>query len=58
LGTAIPAISNEFQSFGDIAWYEAGFLLPLCMLQLTFGRVYVSSSPEPAPTHTPNLLGL
>ena len=33
-------ISKEFNSFGDISWYEAGFLLPLCMLQLTFGRVY------------------
>ena len=42
LGTATPAITNEFNSFGDIAWYEAGFLLPLCMLQLSFGRVYVS----------------
>lgn len=42
LGTAVPSISNEFQSFGDISWYEAGFLLPLCVLQLTFERVYVS----------------
>lgn len=40
LGTAIPSISAEFDSFGDIAWYEAGFLLPLCMLALTFGRIY------------------
>lgn len=37
LGTAIPSISNEFDSFGDISWYESGFLLPLCMLQLSFG---------------------
>lgn len=42
MGTAIPAITNDFHSFEDIAWYEAGFLLPLCMLQLSFGRVYVS----------------
>ncbi|KAI1877339.1 hypothetical protein JX265_003347 [Neoarthrinium moseri] len=39
IGTAIPAISQEFKSFGDIAWYEAGFLLPLCVLQLPFGLV-------------------
>ena len=44
LGTAIPAISNEFRSFGDIAWYEAGFPLPLCTLQLSFGRILVSSA--------------
>ncbi|KAL9616875.1 MAG: hypothetical protein Q9160_008297 [Pyrenula sp. 1 TL-2023] len=40
IGTAIPTISNDFNSFGDIAWYEAGFLLPLCILQLSFGLVY------------------
>ncbi len=40
IGTAIPVITNEFDSFGDVAWYEAGFLLPLCALQLSFGRVY------------------
>ncbi|THW80086.1 MFS general substrate transporter [Aureobasidium pullulans] len=40
IGTAIPAISNQFNSFGDIAWYESGFLLPLCALQLSFGLVY------------------
>lgn len=41
LGTAVPQITNEFNSFGDISWYEAGFLLPLCMLQLSFGLLYV-----------------
>lgn len=40
IGTAIPTISSYFDSFGDIGWYESGFLLPLCILQLSFGRVY------------------
>ncbi|KAL6721753.1 hypothetical protein ACLMJK_000858 [Lecanora helva] len=40
IGTAIPTISSDFNSFGDIAWYESGFLLPLCVFQLSFGRVY------------------
>ncbi|KAF7534156.1 hypothetical protein G7054_g6501 [Neopestalotiopsis clavispora] len=40
IGTAIPTISADFNSFGDIAWYESGFLLPLCVLQLPFGLVY------------------
>ncbi|KAJ3499582.1 hypothetical protein NLG97_g212 [Lecanicillium saksenae] len=39
IGTAIPSISAEFNSFGDIAWYESAFLLPLCVLQLSFGLV-------------------
>jgi MFS family permease len=33
-------ITQQFNSFGDIAWYEAGFLLPFCLLQLALGRVY------------------
>lgn len=40
IGTAVPTISKDFNSFGDIAWYEAGFLFPLCVFQLTFGRIY------------------
>lgn len=40
IGTAVPTISKQFDSFGDIAWYESGFLLPLCVLQLSFGRIY------------------
>jgi MFS family permease len=40
IGTAVPTISEQFNSFGDIGWYEAGFLLPFCVLQLSFGRIY------------------
>ncbi|KAK2612804.1 hypothetical protein QQS21_001256 [Conoideocrella luteorostrata] len=40
IGTAIPSISAQFNSFGDIAWYESAFLLPLCVLQLSFGLVF------------------
>jgi MFS family permease len=40
IGTAIPAISRQFNSFGDISWYESGFLLPLSAFQLSFGLVY------------------
>jgi MFS family permease len=36
----VPTITKQFDSFGDIAWYEAGFLLPFCVLQLSFGRIY------------------
>ena len=40
VGTAVPSITKQFNSFGDIAWYEAAFLLPLSALQLSFGRIY------------------
>ncbi|KAF5024487.1 hypothetical protein F66182_3427 [Fusarium sp. NRRL 66182] len=40
IGTAIPTISADFDSFGDIAWYESAFLLPLCVVQSSFGLVF------------------
>ncbi|KAE9962055.1 hypothetical protein EG328_001049 [Venturia inaequalis] len=40
VSVAIPAISNEFKSFGDIAWYEAAFLLTLSVAQLPMGKIY------------------
>ena len=41
IGVAIPAISDDFGSFSDIAWYEASYLLSFCALQLPIGRLYV-----------------
>lgn len=40
IGTAIPSITAEFKSFGDVSWYESSFLLALCVLQLSFGLVF------------------
>ncbi|MCJ1309067.1 hypothetical protein MMC25_002722 [Agyrium rufum] len=40
IGVAIPAISNEFESFGDISWYEAAFLLTFAVTQLPMGIVF------------------
>jgi len=40
IGVAIPAISNEFKSFGDISWYETAFLLTLCVCQLPMGKIF------------------
>ncbi|MCJ1316008.1 hypothetical protein MMC15_001328 [Xylographa vitiligo] len=40
IGVAIPAISNEFNSFGDISWYEAAFLLTFAVTQLPMGKVF------------------
>jgi hypothetical protein len=42
-----PSLVQQYQlsvadldSFGDIAWYESAFFLPLCILQLSFGLVF------------------
>jgi len=40
IGTAIPAITNEFRSVGDIGWYGSAYQLTTAASQLVFGRVY------------------
>ncbi len=41
VGVAVPTISNEFNSFGDISWYESAYLLTFCAFQLPMGKIYV-----------------
>ncbi|KAI1170122.1 major facilitator superfamily domain-containing protein [Nemania sp. FL0916] len=38
--TAIPAITNEFDSLPDVGWYGAVYLLTSCAFQLLFGKLY------------------
>ena len=40
LSTAIPRITDEFNSLGDIGWYGSGYLLTTAAFQLLFGRIY------------------
>jgi hypothetical protein len=40
IGTAIPAITSDFHSLNDIAWYGSAYLLTLTALQPTFGKLY------------------
>ncbi|KAF7543739.1 hypothetical protein G7Z17_g10503 [Cylindrodendrum hubeiense] len=40
LSTAIPAITNEFNSLGDIGWYGSAYMLTTAAFQLVFGRIY------------------
>ncbi|KAG9781340.1 MFS transporter, partial [Aureobasidium melanogenum] len=46
IATALPKITDHFQSFGDTGWYNAAFLLPSTALQLFFGRMYTFYSPK------------
>ncbi|KAI0101952.1 MFS transporter [Hypoxylon sp. NC0597] len=41
LATAIPRITNEFNSLDDVAWYGSSYLFAVCALQLMFGKFYV-----------------
>jgi MFS family permease len=38
--TAIPKITDDFRSAGDIGWYGSAFFLTSCAFQLFLGKVY------------------
>ena len=40
ISTAIPKITDEFNSISDIGWYGSSYLLTTTALQPTFGRIY------------------
>jgi hypothetical protein len=38
IATAIPKITDRFNSLGDVGWYGSSYLLTTCALQLFFGK--------------------
>ncbi|KAF2149693.1 MFS general substrate transporter [Myriangium duriaei CBS 260.36] len=40
IGTAIPSITNDFHSLGDVGWYGSAYLVTSSAFQLLFGRIY------------------
>lgn len=38
IATAIPKITDRFNSLGDVGWYGSSYLLTACALQLFFGK--------------------
>ncbi|KAE9364969.1 MFS general substrate transporter [Stipitochalara longipes BDJ] len=38
--TAIPEITNEFNSLSDVGWYGSAYLITCCAFQLLFGKMY------------------
>ncbi|GIJ89394.1 hypothetical protein Asppvi_008334 [Aspergillus pseudoviridinutans] len=40
VATAVPTISNYFDSFKDVNWYGSAFLLALCATQPLAGKLY------------------
>jgi len=46
LGTAIPQITDDFHSVGDVGWYGAAYLLTASAFQLIYGRIYTFYSPK------------
>ncbi|KAI6893441.1 MFS general substrate transporter [Hortaea werneckii] len=46
VATAIPAITNEFDSLQDIGWYGSAYMLTASCFQLLFGRIYTFYTPK------------
>ena len=46
IATAIPAITDDFHSLGDVGWYGSAYMLTVCGFQLFFGRVYTFYNPQ------------
>ncbi|KAF7904714.1 hypothetical protein EAF00_002048 [Botryotinia globosa] len=40
LSTAIPAITNEFNTLEDIGWYASAYLVTSCAAQMVCGKIY------------------
>ena len=40
IGTAIPYITDEFNSPADVGWYGSAYLLTSCAFQPTYGRIF------------------
>ncbi|KND88271.1 putative HC-toxin efflux carrier TOXA, partial [Tolypocladium ophioglossoides CBS 100239] len=46
VATAIPRITDEFNSFGDIGWYAGAYALSGCAMQLPLGPFYSFYPPK------------
>lgn len=46
VATAIPQITNDFNSLDDVGWYASAFMLTASAFQLLFGRIYTFYSPK------------
>src|SRR3569833_3084465 len=40
VASAVPRITDEFHSLGDIGWYASAYMLTTSAAQLLFGRIY------------------
>lgn len=43
VATAIPQITDDFHSPGDVGWFGSAYLLTSCAFQPTYGRIFAHS---------------
>ncbi|KAF2429316.1 MFS general substrate transporter [Tothia fuscella] len=53
IATAIPRITSQFGSVGDIAWYGSAYSFAMCALQPTSGKLFASFSMKVSRVVTP-----
>ncbi|KAL8953629.1 MAG: hypothetical protein Q9222_000515 [Ikaeria aurantiellina] len=46
IGVAIPSITDDFNSLGDVGWYGSAYLLTSCAFMLLMGKVYTFANPK------------
>ena len=46
IGVAIPRITDQFDSLGDVGWYGSAYLLTACAFMLLMGKVYTFVNPK------------
>jgi EmrB/QacA subfamily drug resistance transporter len=46
VGVAVPSITDEFHSLGDVGWYGSAYLLTSCSFMLLIGKVYTFANPK------------
>ena len=46
IGVAIPRITDEFNSLGDVGWYGSAYLLTSCGFMLLMGKIYTFANPK------------
>ncbi|KAF2215462.1 hypothetical protein CERZMDRAFT_110127 [Cercospora zeae-maydis SCOH1-5] len=46
IATAVPQITNDFNSLDDIGWYASAFMLTASCFQLPIGKIYTFYSPK------------
>ncbi|RMZ90186.1 hypothetical protein DV736_g2602, partial [Chaetothyriales sp. CBS 134916] len=46
VGVAVPRITDDFHSLGDVGWYGSAYLLTTCAFTLFWGRVFTFYSPK------------
>lgn len=46
IGVAVPSITDQFHSLGDVGWYGSAYLLTSCSFMLLGGKLYTLFDPK------------